>query len=256
MKHHSFYLLTLVAALLFSTQAAAAGKQFSADMVQKSGGETIKMRYYQGDQKMRTEMKNEEGQVAATIVDLKTRRMLQLMPEEKMYMELPMGGDFAAWAADEKTQDEHYEMKRVGTETINGYLCDKYNLIPKKQGLEKATTWISRKLGYPIKTASASHSMELINIREGAQSASLFEVPEGYQKMPGMDEYYRGLIKGKNDDEKAAESPQSKGKQREPSEVEKDAREIGDDARGEVKGAIKEEISDVIRKGIRGVFGK
>jgi hypothetical protein len=31
----------------------------------------------------------------------------------------------------------------------------------------------------------------------------LFEVPKGYQKMPGMDEYYRGMMKGKSDDETA-----------------------------------------------------
>jgi outer membrane lipoprotein-sorting protein len=202
MKHHPLYLLTLMAALLFSTQAAA-GTQFSADMVQKAGGETSKMRYYQGDQKMRTEMKNEDGQVVVSIIDLKTRIMLKLMPKEKMYMELPMGGDSAAWAADEKTQNEYYDMKPAGTETVNGYVCDKYNLIPKKQGLEKATTWISRKLSYPIKSVSASHSMELTNIREGAQPASLFEVPKGYQKMPGMDEYYRGMMKGKSDQETA-----------------------------------------------------
>jgi hypothetical protein len=211
MKHHSLNWLTLLAALLFSTQAVAAGVQFSADMVQNAGGKTSKMRYFQGDQKLRMEMKSDDGQAATSIIDIKARRMLQLMPEEKMYMEMPLGGQFTAWAADEKTQNEYYDMKPAGTETINGYVCDKYNLIPKKQGLEKSTTWISRKLGYPIKTVSASHSMELTNIREGAQPASLFEVPKGYQKMPGMDEYYRGMMKGTSDKE-AAGPPQRRRK--------------------------------------------
>jgi len=211
MKHHSLNWLTLLAALLFSTQAVAAGVQFSADMVQNAGGKTSKMRYFQGDQKLRMEMKSDDGQSATSIIDIKARRMLQLMPEEKMYMEMPLGGQFTAWAADEKTQNEYYDMKPAGTETINGYLCDKYNLIPKKQGLEKSTTWISRKLGYPIKTVSASHSMELTNIREGAQPASLFEVPKGYQKMPGMDEYYRDMMKGTGDKE-AGGPPQRRRK--------------------------------------------
>ncbi len=201
MKHHPLYWLTLVAALLFGSQAVAAGVQFSADMIQNAGGKTSKMRYFQGDQKQRMEMKSDDGKAVASIIDIKARRMLQLMPEEKMYMEMPLGGQLTAWAADEKTQNEYYDMKPAGTETINGYVCDKYNLIPKKQGLEKATTWISRKLGYPIKTVSLSHSMELTNIREGAQPASLFEAPKGYQKMPGMDEYYRGMMKGKSDQE-------------------------------------------------------
>ncbi|MFH1079863.1 MAG: DUF4412 domain-containing protein [Pseudomonadota bacterium] len=256
MKHHSLYWLTLMAALLFSTQAVAAGVQFSADMIQKAGGKTNKMRYYQGDQKLRMEMKGEDGQAAASIIDLKTRRMLQLIPEEKMYMELPMGGDVATWAANEKPQDEYYDMKLVGTETVNGYVCDKYNLIPKKQGLEKATTWISKKLGYPIKTVSTNHSMELTNIKEGTQPASLFEVPRGYQKMPGMDDYRRGMIKGRSSDEAATRPAQRRSEQHEPSVVEKDARDIGEDAHSEAKGAIKEEISDTVRKGIRGLFGK
>jgi hypothetical protein len=211
MKHHSLNWPTLLAALLFSTQAVAAGVQFSADMVQNAGGKTSKMRYFQGDQKLRMEMKSDDGQAATSIIDITARRMLQLMPKEKMYMEMPLGGQFTAWAADEKTQNEYYDMKPAGTETINGYVCDKYNLIPKKQGLEKSTTWISRKLGYPIKTVSASHSMELTNIREGAQPASLFEVPKGYQKMPGMDEYYRGMMKGTSDKE-AAGPPQRRRK--------------------------------------------
>jgi hypothetical protein len=172
-------------------------------MIQTAAGKTSKMRYFQGDQKMRMEMRSDDGRTSDSIIEIKTHRMLQLMPEEKMYMEMPLGGDAAAWAANEKTQNEYYDMKPAGTETINGYVCDKYNLIPKKQGLEKATTWISRKLGYPIKTVSASHSMELTHIREGAQPVSLFEVPKGYQKMPGMEEYYRGMMKGKSDKETA-----------------------------------------------------
>lgn len=36
--------------------------------------------------------------------------------------------------------------------------------------------------------------MELTNIKEGTQPAALFTVPKGYQKMPGMDEYYRGML--------------------------------------------------------------
>jgi len=240
--------LFLFASLCIGQQAVAAA-QFSADMVQKAGGQTHTMRYYQGDQKMRTEMKDPDGRQAVSIIDLKARKMYTLMPEEKMYMEIPLGGDTAAWAADDATRDEYYDMKKVGTETVNGYVCDKYALTPKKQGLEKSTTWISQKLGYPIKSVGQSYSMELTNIKEGAQPAALFTIPKGYQKMPGMDEYFRGMPQDDDD----APPPRSN---RKPSAVEEDAREIGQDARDEAKSATKEEISDSIRKGIRGLFGK
>lgn len=250
MKTRTLHWLFLLVATCLSHQALAAGAQFSADMVQKASGQTHTMRYYQGDQKMRTEMKTEDGRQAVSIMDLKARKMYTLMPEEKMYMEIPLGGDTAAWAADDKTREEYYEMKKVGTETVNGYVCDKYTLIPKKQGLEKSITWISQKLGYPIKSVGQSYSMELINIKEGTQPAALFTIPKGYQKMPGMDEYFRGMPQGTDDD---APPPRSN---RQPSAVEQDAREIGADAHDEAKSATKEEISDSIRKGIRGLFGK
>ncbi len=43
--------------------------------------------------------------------------------------------------------------------------------------------WIDQKLHFPIKTVSEDSSWELSNIKEGEPSASLFEIPSGYQKM-------------------------------------------------------------------------
>ena len=127
-------------------------------------------------------MKSEEGKLVATLVDFKARKMFQIVPAEKICMEMPLGGEFASWAADEKTQRKWYEMKLIGTETVNGYRCDKYTLIPRKKGLETSTTWIAKKLGCPIKTVAKSYSMEFTSIREGGLSDSLFIVPAGYRK--------------------------------------------------------------------------
>lgn len=221
--------LILFMAMCGGQQAAASGAQFSADMVQKAAGRTHTMRYYLGDQKMRTEMKTEDGQKAVSIIDLRAKKMLQLMPDDKMYMEIPLGGDTAAWAADDQTRQEYYEMKHAGTEKVNGYECDKYVLIPKKPGLEKSTTWIARKLGYPIKSVGQDYSMELTNIKEGTQAPALFTVPKGYQKMPGMEDYYRGMMQ---QDGAAPPRDTAGGK--------------GDDG----------DMSEAIGKGLRGLFGK
>lgn len=221
--------LILFMAMCGGQQAAASGAQFSADMVQKAAGRTHTMRYYRGDQKMRTEMKTEDGQKAVSIIDLRAKKMLQLMPDDKMYMEIPLGGDTAAWAADDQTRQEYYEMKHAGTEKVNGYECDKYVLTPKKQGLEKSTTWIARKLGYPIKSVGQDYSMELTNIKEGTQAPALFTVPKGYQKMPGMEDYYRGMMQ-----QDGATQPRDA------------AGGKGDDG----------DMSEAIGKGLRGLFGK
>lgn len=77
-------------------------------------------------------------------------------------------------------------MKLVGTETINGYECDKYETTVSHKGkTTKHYAWISKKLGMPIKMTSAdgSFSMEYQDIKPGKLSDSLFEPPKGYRKM-------------------------------------------------------------------------
>jgi negative regulator of sigma E activity len=174
--------LTMVlGAMVLSSRAIAA--EFSADMIQKMDNQVTTSKFFQKGQKTRNEFKNEDGKVVATIVDLEAKKTVQLVPSEKVCMEIPLGGEFAAWAADQKTQEQFYDMKLVGTETINGYVCDKYTLTPKKAGLEKMTTWNAKNLGCPIKTVSEGYSMELQNIKEGKLDDGLFTVPQGYKRM-------------------------------------------------------------------------
>jgi hypothetical protein len=43
--------------------------------------------------------------------------------------------------------------------------------------------WLDPKLRFPVKWEGKSSSGELRNIQEGAQPASLFEIPAGFTKM-------------------------------------------------------------------------
>jgi outer membrane lipoprotein-sorting protein len=256
MTTRSLHWLTLLATLCFGHQAAVAETEFSADMVLKSDGETQVMRYYKGKQKMRTETNMEDGRKIVSIIDIQASKMITLMPDTRTYMEIEGIDESQDWFNDdflnaEDLDDEDYETKKVGTEKVNGYVCDKYVSIPKKPDLEKSTTWFSRKLGFAVKSVSPSDSMELTNIKEGSQPASLFTVPKGYQKMPGMGDYFQGRTSREESDN--APRPSTR---RQPSVIEEDASEIGQDARNEVKNATKDEISDSIRKGIRSLFGK
>jgi hypothetical protein len=171
----------ILGAMGLSSRAFAA--EFSADMIQKTDGQVTTSKFFQKGQKTRNEFKNEEGKIVATIVDLAAKTTVQLVPSEKVCMEIPLGGEFAAWAADQKTQQEFFDMKLIGTETVNGYVCDKYTMTPKKPGLEKVTTWTAKKLGCPIKTVGEGYSMELQNIKEGSQDDGLFTVPQGFKRM-------------------------------------------------------------------------
>jgi hypothetical protein len=259
MKHTLLVSLAAACTLLLGIYPSAFGAEFSADMVQLVGGVTRTGRYYMGNQKMRTETTNDKGVMVATIIDVNAKKMFQLNPSEKMYMEMPMGGDLGSWAGDEKTVNEYYEKKHVGSETVNGYACDKYELMPKKQGLGKSTTWIAKKLGFPIKTTGTNYSMELKNIRTGSQPDELFAVPDGYEKVSMPDS---GSVVPRSSRRAAPEMDEEKKEdtdsenQREPSKAEEDVKEIGEDAHQEVKDTIKDEVSDSIRKGIRSIFGR
>ena len=58
------------------------------------------------------------------------------------------------------------------------------------------TGWIDRKLRFLVKTESAKgRGMELRNIQEGPQQASLFEIPAGYKKIE-MGDMMKGMTPG------------------------------------------------------------
>lgn len=174
--------------------------QFSADMhVSHAGGrgESVDGKVYFGGKKIRMDM-NSQGHEMEMINDLGAKTSYMIMPQQQMYMEFhagamgPMGRqrmpdlkpayDFNNPCANQ----QGVTCKKLGTETINGRACDKWEFT-ESSGTQ--TAWIDQKLHFPIKTLSSDgSSMEMTNIKEGTQDASLFEVPAGYRKMdmPGM----------------------------------------------------------------------
>ena len=89
---------------------------------------------------------------------------------------------------------EKARMKKIGTETVNGYECDKfeYDIEPTNKSRDSHQFWISKKLGVPIKIISKTQigisSIELKDIKLEKLNDSLFELPPGYREMkfPGM----------------------------------------------------------------------
>jgi outer membrane lipoprotein-sorting protein len=71
--------------------------------------------------------------------------------------------------------------KDLGPDTVNGRLCEKWQITPKDDSVK--TIWVDQKLHFPIKSQTADGSgVELSNVQEGAQPASLFDPPAGYRK--------------------------------------------------------------------------
>jgi hypothetical protein len=166
-----------------------ATREYSADSVVKMGGRIMKGKIYFAGNKWRTEYK-QYGKKGISIVRTDKNVMWNLSPDQKMYLEMKIGGQ-ELQGMTEKMPGE-IERKKVGGESVNGIPCDKYKITYKLTETSPTIVcyqWLSRDK-IPVKTAGAdgSWSTELKNIKRGKQSSSLFEVPSGYKKfeMPKM----------------------------------------------------------------------
>ena len=178
--------LTVLGCLVaFSAPVFAA--EFSADVIQKMGDELKKGKFFVKGNKMRMEF--EEG---ITIMDLATGKTITLQPEEKMYIEMPAMGSPATPADSDEELAKIATKKKIGTEKVNGYKCDKHLITYHDKAMGKMTQWYAKKLNYPIKTVYHAPQGEMVteytNIKEDGVNDSVFEVPMGYRKMsmPGM----------------------------------------------------------------------
>jgi hypothetical protein len=174
--------------LAFSLSAASAqgGQPFSADTTTTlTKGETVTGKVYFSPPKVRMDS-NTRGHQSIMIIDASTKTSYMLMPQQKMYMEMHADpGGFQPGQAPSTFDPKHpcaadATCKMVGTETINGRVCQKWETTTKHGTM---TTWIDQKLYYAMKVVSAGYTSELSNVKEGKQDPSLFEVPAGYHKM-------------------------------------------------------------------------
>jgi len=182
-------------------------------------GRVQDMDYSMKAQKLRMDIVA-EGRAMSTIMDLTKQEMLMLMPEQGMYMVMPMKKPIekAVKEAGESTA----EIERTGrTETILGYKCDE--IVVKDKGAV-TEMWVATDLGtfmglgggmgggggggagakweevlkgkggFPLRVISRdaggkeTFKMEATKIEPGALPDSLFVPPPGMQKfnMPDM----------------------------------------------------------------------
>ncbi|MGB5530733.1 MAG: DUF4412 domain-containing protein [Ignavibacteriaceae bacterium] len=165
--------------------------QFTADMVTTEGDVTKTGKLYFENPYYRMDME-EGGQKMFVVVNNKTKTTRVFMPSEKMYMEMK-SDDMKSLSNDVfqslEAQKKQYETKLVGEEAVNGYDCEKYQVII--DGSPVSTYWQSSEIEYPIKVVSGDKQnmvMELKNIEKGDVDDALFKVPAGFTKMemPGM----------------------------------------------------------------------
>ena len=204
MKSRILIMLTATAAALLLLQVAMAQMPmqpvpFSADMQISSARGNPNMpneingKFYFTRTHLRMDMQGGPRGGSIIITDFKTQTTDILMPEQHMYMESkasatpsrrgPGTADIKP-LADPSNPCAHQEgmtCKRVGVEAVSGRVCEHWQITDKNGKV--SNVWVDQKLHFPIKSVSADSTWLLTNIKEGEPSASLFEVPSGYQKM-------------------------------------------------------------------------
>jgi Domain of unknown function (DUF4412) len=185
-------------ALMLAASLAVAQAEFSAEIVdlQKSGTPTQAKIYFAKD-KMRIESQTANAHGSAVIINYATQTGDVLMAQQHMYMEMPMQaqsqrmgyasaffqtGDVENACGDwQKMGHEGGSCHKVGPETVNDRSTVKYETTNASGDVSHF--WLDPKLRFPVKWEGKSNSGELRNIQEGAQPATLFEIPAGFTKM-------------------------------------------------------------------------
>lgn len=166
------------AAATIAGGAGVSSEEFSADMVSRAGDEAVSAKFYFAGNKMRTEM---QGNIVITRLDRNVA--IVIMPSEKMYMEQPINPEMLP----KVTKDVQGEIERVplGSEAVNGVQADKFRIVYMGgAGKEEAYQWVAD-FGFPVKMEAidGSWGIEYKNISVAPQPGSLFEPPQGFQKV-------------------------------------------------------------------------
>jgi hypothetical protein len=191
---HRYRMIGVAFACLIALPAAA--QQFSADTV-AIGRESSPGKIYVSDGKVR--MEKSSGGPGTMLLDAHANTVLVLMPQQKMYLDVSLRGgamlqifksvdpnnacpQWEEMAKQAKKDVTGWSCKRVGKETVNGRSTVKYQ-ASSPQG-QTEDIWVDTSLKFMVKTQDAKgQGTEFQNIKEGAQPASLFEIPAGYKKM-------------------------------------------------------------------------
>lgn len=188
----SALLLPLLSLSLFA-------QDFSAEFVNTGRGRSDSgpTRIYVSNNKMRVET-NDRGEMGpgAAIMDFTNGKTIILLPQQKMYMEsMPkMMQEHRMWfrpddvdnacpqyeaMAKKNNPNDHVTCRKVGNDTVNGRPAVKYAGTSKNGS---GFVWVDRKIRFVSKWQDNNGGGELQNIKEGAQSASLFVIPSDYHK--------------------------------------------------------------------------
>jgi hypothetical protein len=167
--------------------AQVTSQPFSADMVKTKGNKTTSAKVNMIETAIRTEG-TERGKKYITIMRYDRKVLWSIMPEQKMYVEMPMpAGAELATAMKDMMKDVQVKHEPLSSEQVANYHCDKSRMTVTWRGITTSTVeWAAQELGgFVVKKLDekTGEMTEYQNIKLGPQDPSLFELPVGYQKL-------------------------------------------------------------------------
>jgi hypothetical protein len=190
---HSWLAVSAFGLLLAVPAFAGPGitAEYSAEEVVETAEGVTKSKVYSTPTMERREM-SEGGQQMIAITRHDKKIVWNLMPEEKMYMEMPIGQSVEK--KEEKTDLSAYKIEQtpMGQETINGIVMNKGKMIMTgKDGSKMGGFMWTTKEGIIAKMDALSvdqgkkdrFKLEMTNLKISKQPANLFEIPKGFEKM-------------------------------------------------------------------------
>lgn len=171
--------VTFVALAFFLFYAPVQAAEFTADWFNTRQGVTNHGKIYVKDDMICIEVL-EGPELGIIIADQGKRFSIVMLPDQKVYIEVPKN---LSILEPDKDMTMGAEKKLMGTETVNGRSCNKYQYIAK--GTTTITQWIARDLNYPVKIVyhgEGGNTAEVKNITEGPVDEAMFQLRPGYTK--------------------------------------------------------------------------
>ncbi|MCK5682111.1 DUF4412 domain-containing protein [bacterium] len=188
MKRTATIMLSAIFLLCFAVLPILQAAEYSADMETTSGGQVVA----QGKIFFKGEMSRHEMSQGGRKIILISRPdkgvAWTLMPQEKRYLEMAIDPEEGDDMPGDWNQELGKEAKKLGSETVNGVDCNKYELADEG---EKVTYWIAKKESLPVRVISDEAEVNYRNINSAPQPDHLFKVPANFSKIampniPGM----------------------------------------------------------------------
>jgi hypothetical protein len=174
-------LCSLILVLTFTLSVKGYAIEISADMVVKQNNVIKKNKIYIKGEKQRIEMEGE----GITIIRGDKNVAWTLIPDEKAYVDMPLGPNFVhRLDVGPKLKDE-VSRKALGDEVVDGRKTTKYEVtLTSGPRTEKIFQWVWVEINFPVKMADAGGkwSLEYRNIGKTV-SDSLFDLPAGYERL-------------------------------------------------------------------------